>query len=186
MRSVIWVKTRQAMESSVNICRTWPTSPIVEHRHQPDQDCSTSHSSVTTILKFFYSAWIWASELLSVLIIPCTYGNIAYIDINCKNNRQMPAAWKVWRIGVKIPFVFALPAPSQCPHTLCISSPQLSEPWESQKNWGAPARTDSRATLLFLKLGEFFPPGLIGILMISTKPREESRVAGSLFRKSIN
>ena len=189
MRSVIWVKTRQAMESSVNICRTWPTSPIVEHRHQPDQDCSTSHSSVTTILKFFYSAWIWASELLSVLIIPCTYGNIAYIDINCKNNRQMPAAWKVWRIGVKIPFVFALPAPSQCPHTLCISSPQLSSPASDRKTEELQqglSRTDSRATLLFLKLGEFFPPALIGILMISAKPREQSRVARSLFRKSIN
>ena len=85
-------------------------------------------------------------ELLSVLIIPgytvvlipCTYGNIAYIDINCKNNRQMPAAWKVWRIGVKIPFVFALPAPSQCPHTLCIYSPQLScpgEPTEKLRSW---------------------------------------------------
>ena len=96
--------------------QNWPTRPIMEHRHQPDQDCSTSHSSVTTILKFLYSARSHP-ELLSLCFnhysgIPCTYGNIAYIDINCKNNRQMPAAWKVWRIGVKISFVFALPAPS--------------------------------------------------------------------------
>ena len=151
MRPVISVKTSQTSHQSIFAGLT-DQSPIMEHRHQPDQDCSTWHSTVTTILKFFNSARSHP-ELLSVLIIagygiPCTYGNIAYIDINCKNNRQMPAAWKVWRIGVKILFVFpSLPAPSQCPHTLCISSPRLSEPWESQKNWGAPARTEPGLTV---------------------------------------
>ena len=119
----------------------WPRSPIMEHRHQP---------ALIKIVQLHIPQLqqYWNSSVLPDLIpsrasfcfnhtrvycIPCTYWNIAYIDINCKNNRQMPAAWKVWRIGVKIPFVFALPAPSQCPHTLCIYSPQLSCPASNRK-----------------------------------------------------
>ena len=146
MRSVIWKKTSQGgpSQSSVNICRTdrgvlsWSIDINLPWSRLSN---FTFHSYNNIEILLFCQIWS-RPEVLSVLIInpgiPCTYGNIAYIDINCKNNRQMPAAWKVWRIGVKIPFVFALPAPSQCPHTLCIYSPQLSCPGES---WRANRKT---------------------------------------------
>ena len=155
MRSVISVKTSQTSHQSIFAGLT-DQSPIMEHRHQPDQDCSTWHSTVTTILKFFNSARSHP-ELLSVLIIagygiPCTYGNIAYIDINCKNNRQMPAAWKVWRIGVKILFVFpSLPAPSQCPqHSLHLQSAIVL----AGRPWWANRKTEELE--LGLTLGQLF------------------------------
>ena len=186
MRSVISVKTSQTSHQSIFAGLT-DQSPIMEHRHQPDQDCSTWHSTVTTILKFFNSARRSQPELLSVLIIagygiPCTYGNIAYIDINCKNNRQMPAAWKVWRIGVKILFVFpSLPAPSQCPHTLCIYSPQLSwpagpgEPTEKLRSWSWDWHSGN--SFVSQIRGVFPTRSLIGILIISTKPSAGSLVS---------
>ena len=84
--------------------------------------------------------------------MPCTSASITYVDINCKINRQTARSLKSMKDRSESP---------HCPHTLCSPSSRL---WSNKKT----ARTDTGATPLFLKLGEFFPWTVIRILMMFT------------------